>query len=199
MISEETRRRAVAASAAIYRVSDIPTFDPVLKFELRKRSLEVLTGVAGVGFRPEWASEGGHEAALRNIAGVKELLSFGIELKFVSSENGKRILGAYQHLEEDLAIEPSQEVAQQPPGFRASSDPEGIRLNSRQERILTYISEQGQAPISSICSMFGEEVSEKTIQRDLSELVGAKLIQRQGGNRWTTYISIGHKMSDRDI
>lgn len=196
-LPDDIRKRAVAACAAIYRVSDIPTFDAVLKFELRRRSLEIMTGIAGLGVSPDWASGHAHEGLRKQILAIHELIRFGRDLHWIAESNADRIFEAYQRMQEDLAASIRAESVRVEDkniefGAKPSVAPDALYLNSRQDRILAYMREQREAPISQICALFGEAVSEKTIQRDLNELVSSGLIQRRGDNRWTMYISLGH-------
>jgi hypothetical protein len=195
-LPDDIQKRAVAASAAIYRVSDIPTFDAVLKFELRRRSLEIMTGIAGLGVSPDWASGQANEGLRKQILAIQELIRFGRELHWIAESNADRIFEAYRRMQENLAGITRGVVESEDKSIEVRVKrpivPEALYLNSRQDRILDYMREHEQAPISQICSLFGEAVSEKTIQRDLNELVSSGLIQRRGDNRWTMYLSIGH-------
>lgn len=206
MLPKDMQRRAVAASAAIYRVSDIPMFDAVLKFELRRRSLDAMTGIAGFGVSSEWGAASAHEGVQKHIVAIQELIRFGRDLGWIAEANAERILEAYERLQDDATLL-LREMGNSRDGEGKRRDisekpeiaPDALRFNSRQDRILVYLRGEGQAPISQICSLFSDAVSEKTIQRDLNELVSSGLIQRRGDNRWTTYLAIGHKMSDREI
>ncbi len=57
---------------------------------------------------------------------------------------------------------------------------------SRQEAILAILSEKGSVFIKDI-SMVIREVSEKTIQRELQNLIEAGKVTKTGERRWTTY------------
>lgn len=67
-------------------------------------------------------------------------------------------------------------------------------INSRQLKIMGFLKGQGQAQIGDIRVLFGDDMSEKTLQRDLWQLVSYGLISREGENRWTTYIYLGHSL-----
>lgn len=59
-------------------------------------------------------------------------------------------------------------------------------INARQERILGVLRERQNLKISDFFGLF-QDVSSKTIQRDLTDLVTRNMIQRSGEKRWTMY------------
>jgi DNA-binding transcriptional ArsR family regulator len=61
-----------------------------------------------------------------------------------------------------------------------------IKDSARREAILGVIREKGRVYIGDI-SRVVQGVSEKTIQRELSALVGAGVVAREGERRWTLY------------
>lgn len=58
--------------------------------------------------------------------------------------------------------------------------------NERRESILAVLRSKGPSYIKDI-SMIVRDVSEKTIQRELSALVSEGIVARKGDRRWTTY------------
>gem|GEM_PF-2292113 len=65
--------------------------------------------------------------------------------------------------------------------------PAALLFNARQKKIIEHLQTVEHAQISDIVKLFDAIVSEKTIQRDLLQLVTAGIISRHGDNRWTTY------------
>lgn len=61
--------------------------------------------------------------------------------------------------------------------------------NKRQEQILSFINVRKSAVIKDISAQF-PEVSEKTIQRELSALVDTGKITKRGSKRWSMYMAI---------
>ena len=59
-------------------------------------------------------------------------------------------------------------------------------LNERQGVILEHLKQVGQAKISDFYSFFND-MSSKTIQRDLQDLVAKDLLKKEGEKRWTVY------------
>jgi len=60
-------------------------------------------------------------------------------------------------------------------------------VNERQKTILAHLKENRQAKVSDFYPVF-QEVSSKTIQRDLQDLVAKDILRKAGEKRWTTYV-----------
>lgn len=69
---------------------------------------------------------------------------------------------------------------------RNQKDTNSASQNERKQKILEIIKAKGSVMIKDISQNF-ENVSEKTIQRDLSDLVGRGSISKSGERRWTVY------------
>ena len=59
-------------------------------------------------------------------------------------------------------------------------------IKDRREAILSVIRNKGKASIKDISTVI-RGVSEKTIQRELSSLISAGLVSKEGERRWSTY------------
>lgn len=59
-------------------------------------------------------------------------------------------------------------------------------VSDRQKRIIEYIQKTTQAKISDFFTFFGN-ISSKTIQRDLQDLVLRDVLKKEGEKRWTIY------------
>lgn len=59
-------------------------------------------------------------------------------------------------------------------------------LNERQVKVLGYLNSHTQAKISDL-TIFFTNISSKTIQRDLNDLVVKGVIKKEGEKRWTVY------------
>ena len=62
-----------------------------------------------------------------------------------------------------------------------------IDISDRKKKILDFLGKNTGASISSISSLFDNRVSEKTLQRDLGELVLHGFVRAVGERRWRTY------------
>lgn len=193
-LTKEIKTKAAAAAEAIYRMTGINFFDAALKSELRTRAVAIVSGAASFSISP--ANENGsaekHRTAIAaELEAIQDLVRFATRIGLISAGNADLVIGAYCRIREcvDEAIlgrDGAERTAASP------SEPDesaATILNERQKRIVGYLESAGQAQISDIRSVFGNECSEKTLQRDLWQLVQSGFIQRKGDNRWTTYIA----------
>lgn len=70
--------------------------------------------------------------------------------------------------------------------FSGAKPDSPLLLNERQEAILEHLKQAQQAKVSDFYSFFSN-ISSKTIQRDLQDLVAKNLLKREGEKRWTVY------------
>ena len=61
------------------------------------------------------------------------------------------------------------------------------KYSDRQKKIITYLEKNSGAGISEIVAFFGESLSDKTVQRDLNELIERGQIKGSGDRRWRKY------------
>ena len=69
---------------------------------------------------------------------------------------------------------------------RVASENHPIEPNERQRAIIEHLKQQTNAKISDFFDVFGN-ISSKTIQRDLQDLVQKNILRREGEKRWTQY------------
>ncbi len=67
-----------------------------------------------------------------------------------------------------------------------TSDANDSRIKDRREAVLSVIKNKGRASIKDISTLV-RGVSEKTIQRELSALITAGVVLKQGERRWSIY------------
>lgn len=60
-------------------------------------------------------------------------------------------------------------------------------FNERQQTILDYIRSNQQVKSTDLAGIFSNKFSIKTLQRDLSSLIGNNVIEREGDKRWAVY------------
>lgn len=196
----ELRAKAIAAAEAIFRITDLPSFDPALRFALRRQATEILGSVTGIALFTEVRRTAERERISALVAAIQELLRFVVSLRLVTRENAERIAAAYARVRECLSVVTVEGTESAEPvlaGRTSGEPPESVEspgsilpdgdLNERQEKIVAYLASTGRAQLGDIHQLFGDVCSEKTIQRDLWQLVSAGRIKRQGDNRWTVY------------
>ncbi len=66
-------------------------------------------------------------------------------------------------------------------------------ITARQQAILAHLRNMKQAKVSDFSSIFSD-ISSKTIQRDLQELVTKNKLRKDGDKRWTTYSLIAESL-----
>lgn len=184
---ENLRTKALAGAEALYRLTDLPSFDHALKLTLRKHATEFLGGITGMALFTHVRRSTERERLMAMALSIQELLRFSNSLGLVTAENAERVSGAYRAAGEYLS---SIRVDEEPrPAPTAGTTP--FTPNERQGRILSFLASNGRAQFGDIRQIFGDTCSEKTLQRDLWQLVNAGRIKRHGDKRWTVY-SIGH-------
>jgi DNA-binding transcriptional ArsR family regulator len=62
----------------------------------------------------------------------------------------------------------------------------GIHIKDRRDAVMTVIKNKGNASIKDISTLI-RDVSEKTIQRELTSLIESGLVRKQGERRWSIY------------
>ncbi len=190
-IEENLRTKALAGAEALYRLTDLPAFDPALKLSLRKHATEFLGGVTGMALFTEVRRSAERERLAALVFSIQELVRFSRSLGFISAKNAERVSGAYRAAGEYLGSIGIDGGSPPPVSIPGS---ESFGPNERQDKILSYLASHGRAQLGDIRQIFGDACSEKTLQRDLWQLADAGRITRQGDNRWTVY-SLGHSVS----
>lgn len=186
----EMRAKAVAGAEAVYRLSAPAVFDAVLARALRVRATEILSLAAGFALRSGLRRTHAAEELAASAEAACELISFAERSGWVLGEHARRVAAAYRRI---------AECAREAGTDEGTRGPAESGLNQRQRQILRCLSLRGRVQVADLKALLGEAASEKTLQRDLWQLVSAGFIRRQGGNRWTTYIRIGHQMSAREL
>lgn len=99
--------------------------------------------------------------------------------------------------------EHSSEAAKNPSGVQTKTPPQGDKqkrtighatsssgLTERQQTIIVHLRKgERKARLGDLHAIFGN-VSSKTIQRDLQDLVSRNVLRREGNKRWTTYFLV---------
>lgn len=196
------RTRVTAAAQAIWRLSEPEWFDASLRGEMRRSAAAAIGAVGALSVGAAIPTSRDADAALAAIAAAEELIRFARDLALVSGENAERILTSYRAVRKDIGAHGASEgalVANVTAGGDAGVTDDmadALGLNRRQERIIAYVRENGQAGVGDLIALFREKVSEKTLQRDLTFLADAGILSRKGGNRWTTYCYNGEALSE---
>lgn len=162
---------------ALYRVTESIDDAEPLKWKLREKALifEELSEKEQVSFKEEEKRKIVLEDLLR-------MLELAGSLFYAGHINFAALLREYSALRENKAYgEIDKELANY----------NGERAPERQKKILDYLSKAPNSSIGDILSLFEARISERTIQRDLNELMIQGAVKAEGDRRWRKYALLG--------
>ena len=172
--SKELYQLAMRLTLALYRVTDFfPQHEP-LRRQLREKASEILESAIEDQISPA------------KISTVLSFLEVADSVHFVRPLNIAVLKEEYEKLGNFL--HPQQKNPKTPVATEEGERGEnpGQDFNERQVTILEFLSERKSAKISDLTDFF-QEVSSKTIQRDLQDLVNKGILKKEGERRWTVY------------
>lgn len=205
---KSVQKQVFELTLALYRVTDFFPRGEVLKKHLREKANEIFGSVTEYGF-----SESGKKEATAIVAkteAVKGFLGVAKSMRFVRPINLTVLEREYsalerffeQEVEHTRVIDTDEKEKEElrtwdefsTENSKKSGEatqanyltPISHDLSERQRRIVGHLHEVSQAKISDFYSFFGE-VSSKTIQRDLQDLVSKQVLKKEGDKRWTIY------------
>ncbi len=164
---------------ALYRVTDLLSDKEPLKWTLRDKAIDLYNNLInnkfdGFSMIINILDLFSPESSISNL-NYDILKKEYIKLKSFIEENKETIIPE-QSLILDLSI-----------GQNSIGHTEEIHTsNSRKEKILEFLKDQGSKTISEITPLF-QEISEKSIQRDLIDLVRLGKVVTEGEKRWRKY------------
>ncbi len=193
-------------TAALYRVTDRMTDAEPLKWALRRTSLD-LSQIALKN--PELLSIPEEEARSKSMAmlfaELIRLLELASSISYISRINFEVLIREYRHMEssifrggEAILAEPQKEhreIIQKQQEKKISREKRispitASQPSDRQKKILERVaSAERGISIGDIVAYFEGKISDKTIQRDLSDLVSAGTIRSEGERRWRRYFT----------
>ena len=194
-------------SSALYLVSSfLPDEDP-LKWSLRKEALEVLreTNLAVQNVTREGICL--FDRAIGGVGRLIDLIQVALIVPGVSQMNFSILQTEYTRVRDEMSQTPSPFLSlalpavpprELPPSqglsslaFKKTSVHSAIYSskpapNPRKELIIKYLKSNGWSSIKDIAQRL-PEVSSKTVQRELADLVQLGVIKREGDRRWSRY------------
>jgi DNA-binding transcriptional ArsR family regulator len=179
-------------TSALYRVTDRMDDEEPLKWRLRSCALNL----SDLFFKDrESLSIGQEENRSVQMAlifkNINRLLELAGSLSCISRVNFEVLSREYAGLESQifdkketvlLDVQPDTEEVMIHGETHRVGD-----ISDRKKKILDFLEKNTGASISSISSLFDNRVSEKTLQRDLGELVLHGFVRAIGERRWRTY------------
>ena len=172
--SKELYQLAMRLTLALYRVTDFfPQHEP-LRRQLREKASEILESAIEDHISPV------------KISTLLSFLEVAGSLHFVRPVNIAVLKEEYEKL--STFLHPQQKNSKTPLATKKEETDEkpGQDFNERQATILEFFSERDSAKISDLTEFF-QNVSSKTIQRDLQDLVNKGILKKEGERRWTVY------------
>lgn len=190
-------------TAALYRVTDRMDDVEPLKWKLREHALQLNE----LYFQDESSlSFGELERRGKMIApllkSIIRMLELAMYTAFVSRINFEVLVREYRELEKMIfqtsdypQIEEQKEAEKPSSKAPLRQHPEGQKsdkktVSERQEKILTFLAEKQSASVGDLTSIFDTGLSEKTVQRDLNDLVVSGKVRAEGNRRWRRYYFI---------
>lgn len=183
-------------TAALYLVSDFMANSEPLKWKLRDKALEVLSQSNASAL---------FDGAYQTIGQMVSLIEVALTMPGLSQMNFSLLKKEYESLQEKM-LGTKDELWQSLPALTTKPIPLGTKThgglssesgvsnglrskpvnNSRRETILKFITEHGWSSIKDIAQKM-PEVSAKTVQRELAEMVQLGLLKKEGDRRWSRY------------
>lgn len=170
-------------TAALYRVTDRMDDREPLKWRMRERAL---------GFERLFVERTDLRQLQREDTHAKEIISYIEEivrmlklcssLFIISKINFEMLIRGYEKFRSEQLIE-LPEIAKEAPKVNGSPE----ELHGRHKRILEILETLDSASVKDLAERFGSEVSEKTLQRDLNDLIYSRSIVTIGERRWRRY------------
>ena len=194
-------------SSALYLVSSfLPDEDP-LKWSLRKEALEVLreTNLAVQNVTREGICL--FDRAITGVGRLIDLIQVALIVPGVSQMNFSILQAEYTRIRDEMSQTPSPFmsltlplISSRPvvPGSGAphvtfkktvvatAASAHNSGSSPRKELIIKYLKSNGWSSIKDIAQRL-PEVSSKTVQRELADLVQLGVIKREGDRRWSRY------------
>src|SRR3989344_4315944 len=188
-MSENLKEKALKITEALYRIPDLFSDAEPLKWALRENALEI------IGADPRDTVK--LEKLAKSMFVKLELASSGTFISKVNFEvlakaysgllrETMSLSDSYRNLLDSIAGVGAEQISSPPE--RALSDNKPIRhVSDRHETLLAGLRENGRRSVGELAKMLGGQISEKTVQRELSSLVASGVIKQEGEKRWRRY------------
>ena len=185
--------RVKKLTEALYRVTDLyPSKEP-LKWGLREASLDIYNNLMSVMSDRNFRNFRNFGAITKNISDLINTLDLASLGGFISDINFGILKREYSSLKsmidsqkELVLIEQKIELEQPQKRAPVVSDRVSDTMSIRKEKIIGIISREGKKTIKDILPIF-DNISEKSVQRDLLELVKEGKLKTEGEKRWRAY------------
>lgn len=161
----------MALVKAVFKVSDLIP-DLIIREKIKKQNLTVYSNFV----------EKKHSDLVKNIDILRGFLFLAGQMNLMKEEHLKALENGFLVFKSYIIAAP---VAKKEPVKQAQE----IELTERQEKIMKYFQEHGQAKLSELLE-FLPDFSERTIRNDLSVLIGLRQVKRSGAGNGSFYESL---------
>ncbi len=173
---------------AVYRVTDRMEDNEPLKWKIRTSALS-LSELYYENINA--LSDARTKTMLALFESLDRLLKLASSLSYVAQVNFDRLLREYKELRGTLFVQEEKSLLaevdeKESIEYRAPQ----INTNDRQQKIMEFLSSGENRGIHELAEHFVGTVSEKTVQRDLNELVTRGVVSATGEKRWRKYKKI---------
>ena len=211
-VSQEFYTRIFRLTAALYRVTDLLSEKETLRYTLREKANKIFE------YMVESLQAEDHPPRISIISEFQTLLAYirlldalGLvnplnvqvlereykgaldEIRSSAETPREKIEDVVQNLSAVEKTNPSgnpgnKKTAPRSAPIRAST----VAMRERQKKILEHLRQANQANIRDFLAVF-KDVSSKTIQRDIQDLVSRRAVKKEGSKKWTSYSLVSDK------
>lgn len=197
----EQNQRLKRLVLAVYRVANVlnKQKEGVLASELKKQSNQVLRSFIETRIETRRGVSKNNQLFLQ-IEVLQNFFDLGREFHLVNDKNFIVLNKAFENFKNDVLEEINsgsgiannkQDVVTVGTRRRLvptkKQSPVTPVLNKRQTKLISVVKKKNEISISDVSDIFKGQVSDKTIRRDLIDLMNKGLIGRKGDKRWTKY------------
>ena len=186
-------------TSKLYQVTDRMDDQDALKWRLRAVALELSEGIIRSKYEASFSAiEASKKQSDFLFENIISLLGFAASQFHIARSNFETLQREYKNIQDE--IEPlniehhTAEIHKESTHKKAISEPVENTDKEiapepfvRQNKIMNYLTERHVASIGELVIFFENSVSDKTLQRDLGELVAQGKVRADGEKRWRVY------------
>ena len=167
IFNTDSGRKFLALIKAVFKVSDLIS-DLVIREKIKKQNLKIYENFISSG------GGNNHSDLLKNIDVLRGFLFLAGQMNLIKDEHLKALENGFLFFKSHISAAPPAPA------------PAKIELTERQEKIMKYFQEHGQAKLAELTE-FLPNFSERTIRNELSVLIGLRQIKRSGAGNGSFY------------
>ena len=203
-VNDYITNRIKKLTEALYRVTDLYPDQEPLKWALRENAVYLYNNLMSITDMSDRKLRYNFKEVLSSLSQIINKLDLASLGGFISDINFEIIKKEYGSLkdflenqqqfifsQEELLIKPELPIGHKPSHLSISGEGKGQKVLSdktenRKQKIINSLKNNDKKTIKEISSIF-EDISEKSIQRDLADLVKSGRLLANGEKRWRVY------------